>query len=203
MAAHYKRNPQLYVPRGLASFEPLRTRTDLFAHSIGAVTLPGDFAEFGVYSGKSARDILKSLPKNRTLWLFDSFEGLPEAWDQGDAMQAKGTFNLQGKEPQLGDPRAKVVRGWFEDTVKRWANTQCDHLAFVHIDSDLYSSCKTVLEGIEQLIGVGTIIQFDEIQGYPNYMKDEYRALSEAPFKWEWIARTNMYHAAIRVTAGR
>lgn len=193
------RRPERHVPVGLREHTPVSTREDLFDLSISEVTLPGDYAEFGVFNGKSAKVILRRLPEDRLFWLFDSFQGLPVDWDQGDTVVRKGAFNTNGQAPDIRDPRVKIVKGWFEDTVADWAKKQRDHLAFIHIDSDLYSSCKTVLEGIDHLITRGTVIQFDEIQGYPNYLQDEYRALREAPFDWEWLGRTSMYHASIKV----
>ena len=44
------------------------------------VILDGDWVEFGVREGVSAKVLLNNLPKNNKLYLFDSFEGLPEHW---------------------------------------------------------------------------------------------------------------------------
>src|SRR5262245_56119892 len=46
----------------------------LFA-SMLEITLPGDFAEFGVWKGQCARYIQNFMTSDRTLHLFDSFEG--------------------------------------------------------------------------------------------------------------------------------
>lgn len=59
--------------------------------AIAHITLPGDYAEFGVYKGRTARFlsnfVFRSAP--RTLHLFDSFEGLPETRDALDPLNGK------------------------------------------------------------------------------------------------------------------
>ena len=46
------------------------------------ISLQGDWAQFGVFKGESARlleGFCRGVP-DRKLYLFDSFEGLPEGW---------------------------------------------------------------------------------------------------------------------------
>ena len=52
-------------------------------------------------------------------------------------------------------------------------------VAFVHIDSDLYSSAKTILDNLAPRIEPGTIIVFNEYFNYPNWKQHEYRAFQE------------------------
>ena len=75
---------------------------------------PLDYLEFGVYEGDSIRMWieLNKNPASRFVG-FDSFEGLPEAWDT--AMGA-GSFDLGGQV------RRSMIRGfpsgdWFNDTI--------------------------------------------------------------------------------------
>jgi predicted O-methyltransferase YrrM len=186
------------MPPGLELFEPMN-RWTLLALAINSARNSGDFAEFGVFQGKSAKHILRWMPADRKLYLFDSFYGLPEHWhwDGAKGMRA-GHFNMHGKAPDLGDKRVEIVKGLFEDTVAEWAEGK-QPLAFIHIDSDLYSSCKTVLTGIKHLIVPGTIIQFDEIQGYRTWEQDEYKAWMEAGFDFEWLGRSAKFRAALKV----
>ena len=48
--------------------------------------------------------------------------------------------------------------------------------SFLHIDSDLYSSARTVLFLLHEQIVSGTIIEFDEYFNYPNWKQHEYKA---------------------------
>ena len=106
---------------------------------------PGQVAEFGVWRGGTAlllRDRLASRAPDRTLHLFDSFAGLPEANPAKDNHHRKG---------DLGDTSEAAVRdlfegatggvvihpGRFEETV---AAVQDERFCFAHIDADLYSS---------------------------------------------------------------
>ena len=145
------------------------------------------WAEFGVFVGISARYWLTALPENGKLYLFDSFEGLPEAWRHLPA----GHFSVP-EVPVFDDSRAIIKKGWFKDTLPL-----DELLGFVHIDSDLYSSCKTVLENIN--VAKGTIILFDELFGYEGWEDDEYRALMEWDVPFKFIARDAKSRVAIEV----
>lgn len=183
------------IPPALETIKPLEGRSVLLRHAINSVTLPGDFAEFGVYKGDSAKQILQFMPTDRQLWLFDSFLGLPHHWNR----YPKGFFNTNGAAPNLIDPRVKIIKGSFEHTVAHWARDDQSPLAFVHIDSDLYSSCKTLLTAIRHLLISGTIIQFDEIHGYRSSEYDEYKAWIETGLQFKWLGRTKRYQAALSV----
>jgi hypothetical protein len=145
------------------------------------------WAEFGVENGTSARYFLKHLPDDGIFYLFDSFEGLPEAW-QGKPKGHRKSIGV----PVFDDDRVKVVKGWFSDTLPLE-----DTLGFVHIDCDLYSSTKEVLEGIN--VTSGTVILFDELFGYDGYENHEYRALCEYDRPYRFIGRDDKYRAAIEV----
>ena len=70
--------------------------------------------------------------------------------------------------------------GLFADTIPKTIPEKYNKAALIHIDSDLYESCKTVLAHIEPLIQDGTVIMFDEwfaFKGNPN--KGEARAFRE------------------------
>lgn len=124
----------------------------------------GNAVEFGVGDGTTLQFIAQRRPG--ATYGFDSFEGLPEYWRDGFE---KGTF--AGAPPNvLG---AELVVGWFDDTVP---DQLPDNITFVHIDCDLYSSTTQVLENLGQL-QTGTVIQFDELYGYPGWPNHEFQAL--------------------------
>lgn len=132
------------------------------------------YLEFGVYQGASLH-AWSQLLKNPLSELhgFDSFEGLPEAWN---TFNPKGKFDIQGVKPQFDDPRVVLHAGWFHETLPDFALPQRERLV-VHIDADLYSSTKYVLETLngKDAICPGTIILFDEFYDHMN----ELRAFSE------------------------
>ncbi|WP_425262729.1 TylF/MycF/NovP-related O-methyltransferase [Paenibacillus thermotolerans] len=54
----------------------------------------------------------------------------------------------------------------FSDTLPEFANHHNEKIAFINIDSDLYSSAKTILTVLNERIVNGTILYFDEITGW-------------------------------------
>ena len=117
------------------------------------------YLEFGVHRGESMR-LWSGLLKHPEAALhgFDSFEGLPEDWNLDDG---KGTFSTGGAAPVLSDRRVKFVRGWFAATLPEYTPPAHERLV-LHLDADLYSSTKTVLDALEGLIVPGSYVLFDE-----------------------------------------
>jgi len=145
------------------------------------------WAEFGVEAGRSAFFLSHYLPKDGRFFLFDSFQGLPEDW--GDAWACD--------PPVFEDPRLVVVPGWFDDTLPHESMT--GPLGLIHIDCDLYSSTKTVLERLDTQIVPRTVILFDEFWGYPNWRDGEYKALIEWDREFTYLARDTKYRVLIEV----
>lgn len=146
------------------------------------------WAEFGVGMGFSARRWLNRLTGGR-LFLFDSWQGIPDDWDLGKTLtNPKGTFRAQ--KPTLSDKRATFIDGLFSETLPFLFGQQ---VGIVHIDCDVYSSARDVLFGLGEAIGAGTVLVFDELIGYENYAKHEYKALCEwresTGHRVEWFAK--------------
>jgi hypothetical protein len=168
------------------------------------------FLEFGVHEGKDITRIaafLASLDKNATVKApttihgFDSFEGLPEDWNNGQyetdgtAVHKAGAFDVKGEAPvidklhQLIDlggrssPITNVVfhKGWFDSTVPDFFDQHVHPVAFIHADADLYSSTKTFLEEIccRRLLKAGSVILFDEFWNFEDWQEGEYKAWME------------------------
>ena len=68
--------------------------------------------EFGVWTGGTLNQI--STHTNKTVFGFDSFEGLPEVWDRENKgwWSDKGSFSLQGKLPKVNQ-NVKLIKGWY------------------------------------------------------------------------------------------
>lgn len=132
---------------------------------------PSTALEFGVATGNTLRMIANVMP----VVGFDSFEGLPEDWRAGFE---KGRF----AQAVPSVPGAEIVVGWFDDTLPEWVDNNSQFLSrlkLVHIDCDLYSSTKTVLDHIGPYLVGGTVVVFDEYHGYPGWEDHEYRAWQE------------------------
>tara|TARA_R110000824_G_scaffold2936_10_gene13405 strand:- start:26670 stop:27263 length:594 start_codon:yes stop_codon:yes gene_type:complete len=122
--------------------------------------IDGLWLEMGTGSGRTARSIIRFLPKDKKLYTFDCFTGLPEDW----SIYKKHDFAQDA--PQLDFDKAEIIAGLFEDTLPVFVEEHKENIAFLHIDCDLYSSTKTVFKYLKDRIVPGTIIVFDELHGY-------------------------------------
>ena len=131
--------------------------------------------EFGVYKGDSINRLAELVP-GATWYGFDSFVGLPETWTLG---AKEGAFSVKGKLPPVRD-NVRLIEGFFENTLPGFvAQHRGATIALLHIDCDLYSSTKTVLSNLGDMLAPGSIIVFDELINYPGWQDDEYKAFME------------------------
>ena len=143
--------------------------------------------EFGVASGNTINYISKFTKYN--VYGFDSFEGLPEKWRDGFE---KGTFNRNGNLPQVND-NVILIKGWFKDTLYQFIHNKNKKISFIHIDCDLYSSTKCILETLKEFININCIIVFDELINYPGFdgdtgeLKAFYEFITENKINYKWI----------------
>jgi len=178
--------------------------TDRYAHLTHAFSkcnIEGHILEFGVFKGNTIRHIASMT--DDIIYGFDSFKSLPEPWDQGGGRQIEYTERFKvDKIPEVPE-HVNLVIGWFDTTVREWVLDYGNDIAFLHIDSDLYSSCKTILTELNHLIVPGTVIVFDEMFGYKNYKQHEYKAylewLNNSSREVELLGRTNKYACSMKV----
>jgi predicted O-methyltransferase YrrM len=162
--------------------------------------LAGPCFEFGVRHGLSTRLLAAAL--NQDLHAFDSFEGLPEAW-QG---LPRFAFSTGGAPPDL-PPSVTVHKGWFSETLPRFLEHETSPPSLIHVDSDLYSSAKTVLDALAPRLVTGTVLVFDEYIANASWREDEYRAFQETVqvhgLQYNYLA-LNWYsgQAVIRISSG-
>ncbi len=179
------------------------TREDLYryisAKYLAEARQPVDYFEFGVFEGESIKywaDLNRHAESR--FFGFDSFEGLPEAWNRDNPA---GFYSAHGKLPETDDRRIEFIVGWFQKSMPAFlAAYQPKNPLVIHSDSDLYSSTLYSLTAMNAYMVPGTIIIFDEFYD-PLH---EYRALQDyaAAYmrKYEIIAATRNYvQAAIRL----
>jgi predicted O-methyltransferase YrrM len=134
----------------------------------------GLVAEFGVDAGETINFIARTL--QREVHGFDSFQGLPEDW-AGHA-DYSDWFQRQGQPPPVLQ-NVKLHVGLFDETLPGFLQEHRENFAFIHIDSDLYSSAKTIFRRCSNRIQPGTVIVFDEFFNYPHWQQHEYKAFME------------------------
>ncbi len=187
-----------------------------WSYLISKVPKEGLLLEFGVFGGRSINYAADQLIKNndpRTIYGFDSFEGLSEDWS-GTNKTSK-SFTSSGKLPEVRQ-NVQLTKGWVEDTFLPFLDKieeQNRKMAYVHFDMDVYTPTKFVLENIFQYLVPGTIINFDELLGFPGWKEGEYKVMQECldgKCKYEHIAYCELENmnwpfrgiikAAIRIT---
>ena len=146
----------------------------LLEFALKQCVVDGLVMEFGVFRGKSLRIIADRTAQ--TVFGFDSFEGLPEDWDNA---QKKGQFSLAGVAPRFEQSNVTLVPGWFEHTLPKFLAENPGPARFVHVDADIYSAAVTILTALRGRIVPGTVIQFDEYFNYPGWEHHEFKAFEE------------------------
>jgi Methyltransferase domain len=150
-----------------------RDRFDVL--SAAAIEAPpgGLVLEFGVATGVSIRWLAdRPQMRDRHLYGFDSFQGLPEPWGRYEV----GHFAC---DPPAVPDNVELVVGLFADTLPPFLETHDGVAALIHIDCDLYASVRTVLDLLAPRIVANTVIVMDEYWIVPEH---EQRAFEE------WLA---------------
>ena len=132
----------------------------------------GMVLEFGVWKGKSLRIIAKILIKPST----DSI--LFKVCPKTGAPEFRQARSLCKTRPRVS-ANTKLVVGWFSETLGPFLAEHPGLIKFLHIDCDLYSSAREVLEKCAERLRPGSIIVFDEYFNYPNWQEGEFKAFQE------------------------
>jgi hypothetical protein len=200
--------------KGLEDLKDCVTDYDLYEWIVNTQLDPalletGLVLEFGTATGRTLNQFAYWLP-NKTISGFDSWQGLPEKFNDLPA----GHF-AQSLPEVL--PNCELVQGWFgarpeqdqssiaEFTAQEFAKVRKELIALLHLDADLYSSTKTVLDAFSAHIVPGTVILFNEYWNHPTWKKHEYRAWKEHckahGIEYEYIGYASDHQeVAIRVT---
>jgi O-methyltransferase len=131
-------------------------------HLVTTVPRGGAVAEFGAYKGYTAC-LLQSLIDD-PIWIYDSFEGLPEP-DKGCAINfQKGKLAATREEVEstfrmYSQRQPKIIKGWFEQLTHEHLP---EKFSFVHIDADMYAGTLAVLELVYPRLAVGGIVVIDD-----------------------------------------
>lgn len=165
-----------YIANNMRSAIACYNEKSLIKLALSKLPEEGLILEFGVFKGGSINYIASQT--KRPIYGFDTFTGLPEDW-HGTHNQ-KSSFSTKANLPHTRK-NVTLVIGQFEDTLATWLETKPGQkVAFLHIDSDLYSSCNHILNTLGDRIQSGTIIIFDEYFNYPFWRTTgEYKAFDE------------------------
>jgi hypothetical protein len=136
----------------------------------------GDVLEAGVWRGGACiymRGILAAhAVKNRTVWVADSFAGLPEPdetlypADKGDTHYTSDELRASLDEVKdnfqrfgLLDEQVAFLPGWFKDTLPQ---APIEHLSVLRLDGDMYGSTMETLQALYARVSRGGFIIVDD-----------------------------------------
>ena len=159
---------------------------DVLRHDV-----PGDLLEAGVWQGGAAifmKAVLRQHGANeRTVWLADSFEGMPVPDET--RFPADAGYDLSGldylcvaledvkenfRRFGLLDENVRFVKGWFQDTLPKIA---IERIALLRLDGDLYESTQVALNNLYSRVSSGGFVIIDDYHSWPNcrLAVDEFR----------------------------
>ena len=143
--------------------------------------VPGDFIECGVYRGFSFAVVTTYVGfenVDKTLYLYDTFEGIPEEYNsenrsnavyEKENAQYKDAIYKHVQKKFEKYPNVKLVKGIVPDTFKEACP---EKIAFLHIDMNSSKSEIAALEVLFDKVTPGGMIVFDDY-GWSGYMKQK------------------------------
>ncbi len=172
-----------------------RKRLDNLDECVRAVLaddVPGDLVETGVWRGGASilmRGVLAAHgDTTRTVWVADSFAGLPppdaehypaDAGDQHHEVpflavplaQVRANF----AKYDLLDDQVRFLPGWFRDTLPA---APIERLAVLRLDGDMYESTWDALTALAPKVSPGGFVIVDDYHAVPGCKQavDDYRA---------------------------
>jgi len=155
--------------------ERIRSLTRL-AQRIEDEGIPGDVVECGVYKGGTAAILARGATHSklpRTVWLFDSFKGMPEATEADGPGAADWVGSLTSSPKRVERllkrtgadlSRVRIVPGMFEETFPK---AEIQQIALLNIDADWYESVKLCMETFYDKVMPGGFVSLDDYGTWP------------------------------------
>ena len=146
-----------------------------------ALGVRGDFVECGVYRGGACFLVALILQRlgvrDRAVWMFDSFEGVPPPTENdGPTAElaladwaARYRENLSASLDEVRDaahrlgvaPLLRFAMGWFDQTLPRMRE-RVGAVAILRIDADWYASVRCCLENLYDQVSPGGLVIIDD-----------------------------------------
>ncbi len=157
--------------------------------------IAGCIVECGVWRGGMSAAMAEIL-KNRKSYLYDSFEGLPEAkeidgidainWQKNTAGSSyfnncKAEMEYAKKAMLLSQNNHKLIKGWFNETLCQ--TIPDEPIAILRLDADWYESTMICLEQLFPKVKKGGLIIFDDYNIWDGCSKAVHDYLSKTKSK--------------------
>lgn len=130
----------------------------------------GDIIETGVWRGGAcifASKLLEKLKSDKTIFIADSFEGLPKPTykeDEGDYHYAVDFLSVSQESVQSNfhlfncPANYQFVKGWFKDTLHLLDNL----FSIIRLDGDMYESTIQALDALYPKLSIGGYCIIDD-----------------------------------------
>lgn len=168
----------------------------------------GSIVETGCWRGGCSAFMARVSKKNgsnRTVWMFDSFEGLPKPKEvDKEFFTHMRVADTESFQEALSAPIEKaqeavaklgvvsttrIVKGWFKDTLPVYKK-EMGKIAILRLDGDLYDSTKVVLDELYDQLSPGGYVVIDDyvFDGVRKALYDFFHERKIAPFLEEDIS---------------
>ena len=173
--------------------------------------IPGDIAEFGIFEGRWINfffQATESLGLRRRIYGFDSFEGLSDPHPEHDeAYWKKGQYACSFEEVSRNvlapaRPRIKLIKGFFEKSLRTAEALVAEKFAYVRIDCDIYLPALDCLHYLGPRLVDGAILVFDDwphIRGYGEQRAFEEWLPTVPHLEFEFLFYGSIGHFYLRV----
>lgn len=174
-----------------------------------ASEVPGDLVETGAWRGGASIFMRGALAaygdRSRTVWVADSFGGLPEPdaeqypADRGDRHHQVAflavtleTVRANFARYDLLDDQVRFLAGWFRDTLPDAPITE---IAVLRLDGDMYESTWDALTALEPKLSPGAFVIVDDYNAVAGCKRavDDYRAAHDIDAPIEAIDWAGVY----------
>ena len=154
--------------------------SDLASMSKG---IPGDVVECGVWRGGIIAGIAELIGGSKKFFLFDSFEGLPDAKDIDGVDAIKWQQNTGG-DNYYNNASADIsysknlmektgvdyacIKGWFKDTLPK---AEIKQISLLRLDGDWYESTMDCLTNLYPKVAENGIVIIDDYYAWDGCSK--------------------------------
>ena len=145
-----------------------------------SLKLEGDVCEFGVAQGATSALIANEIKNtNKSIWLFDSFKGLPKASTKDvllndimnlgsiESYEGEMSFSVESVSAKLKDidfpiSRTKIIPGWIEETIN--GPNIPKKVCFAYVDFDFYEPTLEALKFLDCVLTINGFIIVDDYE---------------------------------------
>ena len=172
------------------------------------LTLPdgGDFVEMGCYRGDTSLLLAEVVQHGARLWLYDSFEGLPEKTEADASVLGEefrgGALLVAKREVKERFLRAGLAvpvirKAWFSDLT---VADMPEAIAFAFLDGDFYESIRDCLRLVEGLMVEGGVIL---VHDYGNVALPGVAKAVDEWLRGRTGVRTRRFESLVEITVGK